>query len=58
MKNPLFKSPEEKLSPSEEAELTQELVDAYRQNEIGEKKPEFQRIVEKVKRRIQQESKL
>ncbi|MEI6337963.1 MAG: hypothetical protein WCQ57_05185 [Verrucomicrobiota bacterium] len=49
MKNPLFKRPEEKLSPREEAEITQELADAYRQNEIGEKQPEFRRIVEKVK---------
>ena len=49
MKNPLFKRPEEKLSPSEEADITQELADAYRQNEIGEKQPEFRRIVEKVR---------
>ena len=49
MKNPLFKRPEEKLSPSEEAEITQELADAYRQNEASEKRPEFRRIVEKVR---------
>lgn len=56
MKNPLFKHPEEKLSPREEEEITQELADAYRQNEIGEKQPEFRRIVENVKQRILEES--
>jgi len=57
MKNPLFKHPDEKLSPREEAEITQELADAYRQNEIGEKQPEFRRIVEKVEEQILKESK-
>lgn len=57
MKNPLFKHPEEKLSPSEEADITQELAEAYRQNEIGEKQPEFRRIVENVEKRILKESK-
>ena len=52
MKNPLFKHPEEKLSPREEAEITQELADAYRQNEIGEKCPEFRRIVENVEKEL------
>ena len=52
MKNPLFKHPEENLSPSEEAEITQELAEAYRQNELGEKLPEFRRIVENVEKRI------
>ena len=58
MKNPLFKRPEEKLSPSEEAEITQELADAYRQNEISEKRPEFRRIVENVEKRILKENNL
>lgn len=57
MKNPLFKRPEEKLSPREEEEITQELADAYRQNELGEKQPEFRRIVEKVGEQILKESK-
>ena len=58
MKNPLFKRPEEKLSPSEDAEITQELADAYRQNEISEKRPEFRRIVENVEKRILKENNL
>ena len=49
MKNPLFKNPQDPLSPREEAEITQELADAYRQNEISEKQAAFKRIVEKVK---------
>ena len=52
MKNPLFKHPAEKLSPHEEAEITQELAAAYRQHELGEKRPEFRRIVEKVEEQI------
>ncbi len=52
MKNPLFKNPDEKLSPREEAEITQELAAAYRQNEIVEKQPEFRRIVKNVEKRI------
>ena len=55
MKNPLFKHPEEKLSAREEAEITQELANAYRQNEIGEQQPEFRRIVANVKQRIMKE---
>ncbi len=54
MKNPLFKSPEETLSPNEEAEITQELAEAYRQAEIDEQKPEFRRIVENVAKLIKQ----
>ncbi len=57
MTNPLFKSLEEPLSPREEEEITRELAEAYRQTEIGEKQPEFQRIVESVKMRISEESK-
>lgn len=57
MKNPLFKHPEEKLSPREEEEITQELAEAYRQNEIGEKRLQFRRIVENVEKRINQGSK-
>ena len=56
MKNPLFKRPEEKLSAREEEEITQELADAYRQNELGEKRQEFRRIVENVEKRIKQEN--
>jgi hypothetical protein len=56
MKNPLFKSLEEPLSPREEEEITKELSEAYRQTEHGEKQPEFRRIVEKVKERISKES--
>ncbi|MEI6492523.1 MAG: hypothetical protein WCO94_08240 [Verrucomicrobiota bacterium] len=48
MKNPLFKPPHDPLSAREEAEITQELAEAYRQNEADEKKPAFKRIVEKV----------
>ena len=55
MKNPLFKNPKDPLSPREEAELTQELADAYRQNEISEKQAAFKRIVENVKQRISKE---
>ena len=49
MKHPLFKNPQDPLSPREEAEITQELADAYRQNEISEKQAAFKRIVEKVR---------
>ena len=49
MKNPLFKNPKDPLSPREEAELTQELAEAHRQNEISEKQAAFKRIVEKVR---------
>jgi len=52
MKNPLFKPTEEKLSPREEAEITQELAAAYRQHELGEKRPEFRRIVENVEKQL------
>jgi len=55
MKNPLFKRPEEKLTPREEAEITNELAAAYRQNELAEKRPEFRRIVENVEKRILKE---
>ena len=55
MKNPLFKHPEENLSLREEAEITQELAEAYRQHELGEKRPEFRRIVEKVEEQILKE---
>ncbi len=49
MKNPLFKPTEDPLSSREEAEITQELAEAYRQNEISEKQATFKRIVEKVR---------
>jgi hypothetical protein len=52
MNNPLFKHPDVQLSPREEAEITQDLANAYRQNEIGEKKPEFKRIAESIKKKI------
>lgn len=52
MNNPLFKPPQEPLSPSEEAEITQELAEAYRQHEQSEKQPEYLRIAENVKKRI------
>ena len=57
MKHPLFKPTEDPLSPREEAEITQELADAYRQNEASEKQPEFRRIAENVRKQIQQENK-
>ena len=57
MKHPLFKPSQDPLSPREEAEITQELADAYRQNEASEKQPEFRRIVENVRKQIQQENK-
>ena len=52
MKHPLFKKPDEKLSPQEEVELTQELARAYRQNELGENQPEFKRIAKNIEERI------
>ena len=55
MKNPLFKRLQDQLTPGEEAKITQELAEAYRQNEISEKQPEFRRIVENVKNRILKE---
>ena len=56
MKHPLFKPTQDPLSPREEAEITQELADAYLQNEASEKRPEFRRIVENVEKRIFKES--
>ena len=56
MKHPLFKPTEEPLSPREEAEITQELAEAYRQNEINEKQAAFKRIVENVKYQLQKKS--
>ena len=56
MKHPLFKSPTDKLSPSEEAAITQELANAYRQNEISEKQPNLKRIVQNVQKRIAKEN--
>jgi hypothetical protein len=56
MKNPLFKHPQEKLSPGEEAEITHELAKAYRHHEISEKRPEFRRIVENVEKRMSETS--
>ena len=56
MNHPLFKKTEENLSPQEEADITQELANAYRQNELGEKGAEFQRLAEKVRQRISQET--
>jgi hypothetical protein len=52
MKNPIFKRPEEPLSPLEEEEITKELADAYRQHELDEKRPEFRRIVENVETQL------
>ena len=52
MKHPLFKPLQDPLSPREEAEITQELANAYRQNEISEKEPVFKRIVEKVRHQL------
>jgi len=57
MKNPLFKPPQDPLSPREEAEITQELAEACRQNEISEKQPGFRRIAENVKHQLQKTSK-
>jgi hypothetical protein len=52
MITPLFKHPEKKLSPREEAEIIQELANAYRQNEIGGNQPALLRIVENVEKRF------
>ena len=57
MNNPLFKPPQDPLSPSEEAEITHELAEAYRQHEVNEKHPEFKRIAENVKNRILKDAK-
>jgi hypothetical protein len=56
MSNPLFKRPDEPLSPLEEAEITKELAEAYRLNENCEKQPEFKRIAENIKNQIQKEN--
>ena len=48
MKHPLFKAPADALSHQEETAITQELADAYRQNELGEKRPEFHRIAQTI----------
>ena len=56
MNNPLFKPPQDPLSPSEEAEITRELAEAYRQHEISEKQPEYLRIAENIKNRILKEN--
>jgi len=56
MNNPLFKRPDEPLSPLEDAEITKELAEAYRLNENCEKQPEFQRIAENIQNQIKKEN--
>lgn len=52
MKHPLFNPPDTPLSPQEEREITRDIAKAYRQNELGEKCPEFQRIVHNVEKQL------
>ena len=52
MKHPLFNPPDTPLSPQEEREITRDIAKAYHQNEIGEKKPGFQRIVQNVEKQL------
>ena len=56
MKHPLFNPPDTPLSPQEEREITRDIAKAYRQNELGEKRPEFQRIVQNVEKQFHSES--
>lgn len=56
MNNPLFKPPQDPLSPGEEAEITQELAEAYRQHEISENHPEYLRLLQNIQKRIQKEN--
>ena len=57
MKHPLFNQPEANLSPQEEVEITNELANAYRQNELGGKRPEFQRIANNIQKQFLNEIK-
>ena len=54
MKHPLFKPTETPLSPQEEQEITRDIAKAYRQKELGEKTPEFQRIAATIKEMLDQ----
>jgi len=57
MKHPLFNPTDTPLSPQEEREITRDIAKAYHQKELGEKRPEFQRIVQNVQEQFLQESK-
>jgi len=52
MKHPLFNPPDTSLSPQEERKIIRDIAKAYRQNELGEKRPEFQRIVQNVEKQL------
>ena len=52
MKHPLFNPTGTPLSPQEEREIIRDIAKAYRQNELGEKRPEFLRIVQNVEKQL------
>ena len=53
MTNPLFQPNVGPLSPEEELEITRKLAAAYQQSQDNEKRPEFQRIILNVQRKLQ-----
>jgi hypothetical protein len=56
MKHPLFKPTDTQLSPQEEQEIIHDIAKAYRQKELDEKKPEFQRIAGTIKEMLDQDA--
>ena len=56
MKHPLFNPPDTPLSPQEEREIIRDIAKAYRQNELGEKRPEFHRIANTVEEMLHQDT--
>ncbi|TSA32666.1 MAG: hypothetical protein D4R65_09090 [Verrucomicrobiaceae bacterium] len=55
MKHPLFNPTDTPLSPQEEREITRDIAKAYRKNELSEKRPEFQRILQNVEKQLLRE---
>jgi hypothetical protein len=55
MKDPLFQTIAAPLTHEEDAEITRRLAEAYRQHEEAEKKPELERIVRLVAKKLASE---
>jgi hypothetical protein len=55
MKDPLFQTIAAPLTQEEEAAITRRLAEAYRQHEEAEKKPELERIVSLVAKKLASE---
>jgi hypothetical protein len=55
MNHPLFKRPEEPMTPEEEAKIARSLAEAYREYEEFGKKPDLQRMIELVREKLEQQ---